>query len=91
MFGRSAFLMLSFTASSIAVSFSPEPVYAFGLNTDVERAACHISKVRALRGERQARTGEISEHERRALWLKYKDCLGSKDKNYLLPEEFRYK
>ena len=81
---------------SIAVAFcvltlQPTAGHTIGVNTDVERQACVTLRSRAMRGNRQSSDGEISEAKRRALWIEYRDCLGGKDKNYLLPEEFKYK
>ncbi|NNE22974.1 MAG: hypothetical protein HKN11_10230 [Rhizobiales bacterium] len=87
--------LLPATAAAAAglalLTFQPVTGHAHGLTTDVERQACHPARVRAIRANRQARAGEISQAERRAFWISYRDCLGSKDKNYLLPAEFKYK
>ena len=58
-----------------------------GINADAIRQKCEFYRTKALFGNRQARTGQISEGQRVALWLRYRDCVGSKD--YLVPLEFK--
>ena len=82
--------MLVAGAALAGLIAQPGASHAFGITTDVERQACHPFRVRAMRANRQAKAGEISDQERRAYWLEYRDCLGAADKNYLLPPEFKY-
>ena len=78
-------------ASATAVGVQPAFSDEAGINVDAERNACYVYLVRAKRANRQLRAGEISPAARRSFWIKYRDCLGGKDKNHLLPTEFKFR
>ncbi|MGI9464960.1 MAG: hypothetical protein ACR2OM_13520 [Aestuariivirgaceae bacterium] len=83
-------LGLAAAAAVLSTGFStlePAPGYAMGVNQDSTRQRCEFYRTKALFGNQKARAGEISQRHRVALWLRYKDCVGTKD--YLVPAEFK--
>ena len=88
-----AFCLTASVFGAGVIGLSPQSAMSdeAGINVDTERQACYIYLVRAKRANRELRAGDISPGKRRSYWLKYRDCLGGKDKNYLLPTEFKYK
>ena len=76
-----AVLMTGFT------TVQPSTGYAGGVNDNATRQRCQFYHTRALIGNSKARTGEITQRQRTTRWLKFKDCVGTKD--YRVPLEFK--
>ena len=65
----------------------PTPGSSGGVNDDSTRQRCEFYRTKALRGNQMAQAGQITQRQRAALWLRYRDCVGTRD--YLVPLEFR--
>ncbi len=83
-FGLASVMAILITVFS---AIQPTPGFSAGVNGDAIRQKCEFYRSKALIGNRKARAGQITQNQRATLWLRYKNCVGSKD--YLVPSEFR--